>query len=108
MGPRRGAVGMIAADTCPDCAARLPVDSPAGLCPRCLLRLGAALSADPAGCLGLREATGSDQHPDNRPEPLSVPSGRGGAIDGGRRIHLRETAEDEPLIRPASPEMPDV
>jgi hypothetical protein len=59
-------VGMIAAETCPDCAARLPADSPEGLCPRCLLRLGAALSADPAGGLGLWDATGPDEHPDDR------------------------------------------
>ena len=102
---------MIAAETCPDCAARLPADSPAGLCPRCLLRLGAALSADPAGCLGLWGATDSDEHPNDRPgprPPLSALPDRGGTIDGGPRIHLRETAEDAPLIRPASPEMPDV
>jgi serine/threonine-protein kinase len=102
---------MIAAETCPDCAARLPADSPAGLCPRCLLRLGAALSADPAGCLGLGarpgptniRTMGRDRVRRFRRSPIGD-----GTIDGGPRIHLRETAEDAPLIRPASPEMPDV
>src|SRR4051794_24755544 len=37
---------MSAESTCPDCGERLPVDAPAGLCPRCLLR--AALTSDAA------------------------------------------------------------
>ena len=106
-----GAVGMIAAETCPDCAARLPANSPRGLCPRCLLRLGAALSVEPAGCLGLGDTTGSDERRDDGTGPLPpprVPPGRGEPIDGGPRVHLRETAEDARLIRPASTETPDV
>ena len=111
MGPNGSAAGMITAETCPDCAARLPADAPAGLCPRCLLRLGAALSAGPAGCLGHWGVTGPDGHPDDGPAtrpPLSAMPDRGGMIDGGPRIHLRETVEDAPLIRPATPGMPDV
>ena len=40
---------MNGAESCPDCGARRPAGSPAGLCPLCLLRLGAALSAELAG-----------------------------------------------------------
>ena len=35
---------MFPVEVCPDCSARLPAFSPAGLCPRCLLRLGVALA----------------------------------------------------------------
>ncbi|QEH32296.1 Serine/threonine-protein kinase PknB [Aquisphaera giovannonii] len=89
---------MIAAETCPDCDAPLPADAPAGLCPRCLLRLGAALPEDPPGRPGLRDATGAGEPRDGS---------RGALMDGGPRIHLRETVEDAPLIRPAWPGMPD-
>ena len=88
---------MIVAETCPDCAARLPANSPAGLCPRCLLRLGAALSADPAGCLGLGGATDPVDRRDDGTGPLPpppAPPDRSEAIEGGPRVHLRETAED--------------
>src|SRR5947208_16303554 len=31
---------MASENTCPDCGSQQPADAPAGLCPRCLLRLG--------------------------------------------------------------------
>ena len=102
---------MIVAETCPDCAARLPANSPQGLCPRCLLRLGATLSVDPAGCLGLGDTTDPADRRDDGTGPLSPPlatPGQSEAIEGGPRVHLRETAEEARLIRPAPPEMPDV
>src|SRR4051812_31519201 len=102
---------MIVAETCPDCAARLPANSPQGLCPRCLLRLAAALSVDPAGCLGLGATPDPGDRRDDgtgRPPPPVAPPGRGEAIEGGRRVQLRETAEAARVIRPAPPEMPGV
>ena len=37
---------MFSGKLCPDCSALLPANTPAGLCPRCMLRLGASLEAD--------------------------------------------------------------
>lgn len=74
---------MSGVETCPDCGERLPSNSPAGLCPRCLLRLGAAFSLDP-------NASGSH-------EEEAAPFGTAMA-----RVHLRESSDDAPLIRPAS------
>src|SRR3954451_21891628 len=104
-------MGMIVAETCPDCAARLPANSPRGLCPRCLLRLGASLSVDPARCLGLGDATGPVDRRDDGTGPLPpppVPPDRGELIEGGPRVHLRETGEEARLIRPVPPAMPGV
>ncbi len=70
---------MSGVETCPDCGDRLWSDSPAGLCPRCLLRLGAAFSLEPKA---------SRSH-----EDMTVPFG---AATGRRR--LRESSEDTPPI----------
>ena len=78
-----GAGAMSGAETCPDCGERLPSNSPAGLCPRCLLRLGAAFALDP-------DASRS-------PETGAAPFGAAMA-----RVHLRESSDDAPLIRPTS------
>ena len=67
---------MTGAESCPDCGARLPAGSPAGLCPLCLLRLGAALSADLAG------ESGSGARP-TFPSPRA---GRRGLRVAGRRV----------------------
>ena len=64
---RNGGAGMIDGRDLPRLRARLPANSPAGLCPRCLLRLGAALAVDPAGA----SASGRDR--------VRRPSGRGSA-----------------------------
>jgi serine/threonine-protein kinase len=100
---------MITAETCPDCAARLPANSPAGLCPRCLLRLGTALSADSAGEVGPGEVTGvyelSDEGREPLPPPTALPN-RDGTIAAVPRVHLRDAPDAARLIRPASPEMP--
>src|SRR3954470_422711 len=74
-----GASAMSGAETCPDCGERLPSHSPAGLCPRCLLRLGAAFALD-------LEASRS-------PETAAAPFGTATA-----RVHLRESSDDAPLI----------
>ncbi len=76
---------MRGAETCPDCGERLPSNSPAGLCPRCLLRLGTAFALEP-------EASGS---------PEAGASLFGAAMT---RVHLRESSDDAPLIRPTSAE----
>ncbi len=76
---------MSGAETCPDCGERLPSNSPAGLCPRCLLRLGTAFALEP-------EASGS---------PEAGASVFGAAM---ARVHLRESSDDAPLIRPTSAE----
>src|SRR5206468_1119009 len=97
---------MIVVESCPDCAARLPADSPHGLCPRCLFRLGASLTVDPAGCLGPGDMRCRVVHSDDGSGPLPRPPARSEAIEGGLRVHLRETADEAPLIRPAAPGMP--
>ncbi len=61
--------GMFSVEICPDCSARLPANSPAGLCPRCLLRLGAALAVDleagpgNPGATGVHEDSGRGSRP---------------------------------------------
>jgi eukaryotic-like serine/threonine-protein kinase len=75
---------MSGAETCPDCGERPPRNSPAGLCPRCLLRLGAAFALAPC--------------PSRSPEALATPFGSAMA-----RVHLRESSDDAPVIRPTSP-----
>jgi tetratricopeptide (TPR) repeat protein/tRNA A-37 threonylcarbamoyl transferase component Bud32 len=70
-------------ETCPDCGERLWSDSPAGLCPSCLLRLGAAFSIDPKVSRS-REA--------------------GDAAFGAATaaVRLRESSDDTPLTLTAS------
>ena len=101
---------MFSVEICPDCSARLPANSPAGLCPRCLLRLGAALAADLDAGLGNPEANRVHEDPDKKIGPVWPPMGvpsQDGAIGAIPRVHLRDTSsEDTRLIRPTSPETP--
>jgi serine/threonine-protein kinase len=102
---------MTDAESCPDCGARLPAASPAGLCPLCLLRLGAALSADLAREFGPEAWT--DVHEPARGEIGAIASPatastRDSAIGAVARIHLRDTPDAARLVRPGSPEMPDL
>jgi serine/threonine-protein kinase len=98
---------MCPVETCPDCSARLPAEAPAGLCPRCLLRLGAALAADngldPRNSEASRVVEGCDEGSERSPTSDIDPCD---AIRGVPRVHLRDTPEDARLIRPASPETP--
>ena len=102
--------GMSSVEICPDCSARLPVNSPAGLCPRCLLRLGAALAVDLDAGLGNPEANRVHEDPDKKIGSAWPPTGvlsQDGAIGAIPRVHLRDTSsEDTRLIRPTSPETP--
>ena len=68
---------------CPDCGGGLSENAPAGLCPRCLLCLGSALGTDPGPC------------PRNGEEAAPFRA-------GPARVHLRDTSDDAPLIRPAT------
>ncbi len=101
---------MSSVEICPDCSARLPVNSPAGLCPRCLLRLGAALAVDLDAGLGNPEANRVHEDPDKKIDSAWPPTGvlsQDGAIGAIPRVHLRDTSsEDTRLIRPTSPETP--
>ncbi len=100
---------MNGAESCPDCSARLPAGSPAGLCPYCLLRLGAALSAELAG------ESGPEAPPDvfepvageigALASPAIVANGDG-AIGSAARIHLRDMADAARPVRPGSMELP--
>jgi len=102
---------MTGAEICPDCGARRPAASPAGLCPLCLLRLGAALSAELAGEDGFDASI-------DVPEPArgengvlgSKPAASTGdvAIGAAARIHLRDAPDAARLVRPGSPQMPDL
>ena len=102
---------MNGAESCPDCGARRPAGSPAGLCPLCLLRLGAALSAELAGESG---SGASPDVPESVPEEIgafaSPAAGLtgGGAIGAVARIHLQDMPDAARPVRPGSPEMPDL
>src|SRR5215217_5643125 len=72
-------------ETCPDCGERLPRNSPVGLCPQCLLRLGASFALDPSASRSHKEEAA----------PFSTLMAR---------VHLREPSDDAPLIRPTSVE----
>ena len=102
---------MTGSEICPDCGARLPAGSPAGLCPLCLLRLGATLSADLAA--GSDSGASADvQAPPHRAAGASASSAAASIWDGAvgalARIHLRDATDATPVVRPGSPEMPDL
>ena len=85
-------------DPCPECGA----ERTAGLCPRCLIRVGLdgpALSLSDAGELG---ATIDFSGPPSVLETLAA------AVGAVPRVLLRDTepAAEPPLNRPSSPEMP--
>jgi len=84
-GNGNGAGAMRRVETCPDCGDRLSGNSPGGLCPRCLLRLGTAFALNP-------DASRS-------PESGAAPFGA-----AMPRVHLRESSDDAPLIRPTPAE----
>jgi hypothetical protein len=97
------------APTCPDCGAPLPADAPRGLCPNCLP--GAALARPEADDSGMKaELTVSFE-----------PSGPSATAAAGSLAALAETlgviprvllhdpdgtSGADPLVQPASPEMP--
>jgi tetratricopeptide (TPR) repeat protein/tRNA A-37 threonylcarbamoyl transferase component Bud32 len=98
-------------ESCPDCGARLPAISPAGLCPLCLLRLGAALSADPAGGFGSGASTGVPERTHGEAEAFPKPAAAStmdGMIGSVVRIHLGDTPDAARLVRSGAPEMPDL
>ncbi len=102
---------MTGAENCPDCGARLPAASPAGLCPLCLLRLGAALSADLAEGFGSGASSDVPGPPYGEAEAFPTPAAasiRDGSIGAVARIHLRDAPDAARLVRPGSPEMPDL
>ena len=80
---------MIAEDFCPDCGSKQPANTPAGLCPQCLLRLGLGLDLDLP--MGSGVLTTLDE-----------------SIGPVPRVLLRDVPTDGQLIRPRSPEMPDL
>src|SRR5262245_14311009 len=102
---------MTGAESCPDCGARLPAAAPAGLCPLCLLRLGAALSADLAGEIGSGASTDAPELARGKTVAVASPDAattRDVAIGAVARIHLRDAPDAARLVRPGSPEMPDL
>ena len=90
----------------------VPAGSPAGLCPLCLLRLGAALSAELAGELGSEAST--DVRRDRVPKTTSLRVAgqrvRSGTVRSGLSLAcISEMMPDAArLVRPGSPEMPDL
>jgi eukaryotic-like serine/threonine-protein kinase len=113
--------GMAAEVFCPDCGSKQPANTPAGLCPRCLLRLG--LGADISTCA--IDDCDHDRTPDlngvlRRENHRGFPGGAGGLPTSGvlmtldqsigpvPRVLLRDGPSDARLVQPRSPEMPDL
>ena len=95
---------MPANDRCPNCGAQRPSTAPAGLCPRCLLRLG--LGADLSNGRG-DSRTSSRTAGGPTASVLDVLTATTGPLP---RVELHDTdAADlpEPMERPQSSEMPD-
>ncbi|WP_159452299.1 serine/threonine-protein kinase [Singulisphaera sp. GP187] len=98
---------MFSLEICPDCSGRRPASSPAGLCPRCLLRVGIALAVDPEAGLGNPGTNRDHDDLDAELGPVEPPIGvlnEDRAIAAIPRVHLRDTSEDTRLIRPRSSE----
>jgi Flp pilus assembly protein TadD len=113
---------MSVADTCPSCKASFTANAPAGLCPRCLLRLGlgADLSAEPAGAVEpgrpatgmlerdyhlLRSLSGATQQSRN----LGVLDALDEAVGPVPRVLLRDSPVEDPSpVRPGLREMADL
>lgn len=77
-------------DRCRECGAKRPADAPGGLCSACLLRAGLAGGAPAVGNPGALARLAETL--------VNVP-----------RVHLRDDepfGDSEPVVRPASPEMP--
>src|SRR5215467_12554705 len=99
------------ARTCPACGAELPPRAPEGLCPGCLLR---AALARPSG-----DGPGSETELTVSFEPSdpSAPAAAGSlaalaeTLGGIPRVLLHDpdgASGVDPLVQPASPEMPDL
>ena len=101
---------MMLVKACPDCESSLPANSPAGLCPRCLLLLGVAPPADFAIGDFREEGPGIDDRPEwsGVPSPTSATQGGDETIGAIPRVHLRDTVDDPRVVRPGSPEMPNL
>jgi eukaryotic-like serine/threonine-protein kinase len=113
--------GMDADIFCPDCGSKLTANTPPGLCPRCLLRLG--LGSDiSSGPVGHGETDRAGEVTSGVPGRArrSSPDGTGNSTASGvlSRLEqsigplpcvlLRDVQADARLIRPGSPEMPDL
>ena len=92
-------------ETCPDCGTPPVANAPAGLCPRCLLQLGRCLDDGTANEVGAEE--GGWEPEIREAAPFSAPSVLR-SLGGVPLIHLRDVADDSRVIRPNSPEMPDL
>jgi tetratricopeptide (TPR) repeat protein/tRNA A-37 threonylcarbamoyl transferase component Bud32 len=106
---------------CPDCGSKLLASTSPGQCPRCLLQLGLGsdLSARPAGQTdtdrtvdvksGVRRlAHRSSPEGTGNPQSSGVLSTLDPSIGPFPRILLRDAHADARLVRPGSPEMPDL
>ena len=91
---------------CPKCGHELPVNSPAGLCPVCLLGQGmtsTALSLAHPGTPGMTAAWNEGVPHQSVLESLKASLGE------VPRVLLRDTKDEPepPMVQPASPERPD-
>ncbi len=96
---------MFSVEICPDCSARLPAFSPAGLCPRCLLRLGVALAVDLDAGLGNPGANRvhEDLGRENRPRRAADRCSESGRSDRGNPAsssprYIRGRSPDPALV----------
>ena len=103
----------LGAEICPDCGARLPADRRRGSAPSVCSGSAPPSSADLAGEFGTRKRS-TDVHEGPAGKSGSALAGRpastrDGAIGAVARIHLRDHRRTpRRLVRPGSPEMPDL
>ena len=95
-------MAILSPESCPNCGAERPANSPRGLCPRCLLRQGIdseALSLSRAGEVGATVDLSG---------PYSVLETLAASVGPVPRVLLRDTdpGTEPPVTRPGSPEMP--
>lgn len=100
---------MSGAERCPDCGASLPAAFPAGLCPVCMLALGACLSAELGGEPGSdpsADVDGSEHGATRAVSSLALISGKNGANGPPGSIDPRSMPATTRLAGPGPWETP--
>jgi tetratricopeptide (TPR) repeat protein len=106
---------------CPDCGSKQPANTPAGLCPHCLLQLGLGADLSTGPIDDGNPSRSADLNGGLRQEnDRAFPGGGGDLQTSGvlmtldqsigpvPRVLLRDASSDARLVKPRSPEMPDL